>query len=42
MDRNHRVWLKQAVAERRAMLVPGVMNALATRIADDMGFERSM
>lgn len=39
MDGNHRTRLKQAVSERRALLVPGVMNALAARIADDMGFE---
>jgi 2-methylisocitrate lyase-like PEP mutase family enzyme len=31
--------LKKAVAERRALLVPGVMNALAARIADNVGFE---
>ena len=32
-------WLKLAIAERRALLVPGVMNALAARIVDDLGFE---
>ncbi len=36
---SHSAQLKKAVAERRALLVPGVMNALAARIADDMGFE---
>ena len=36
---SHSARLKKAVAERRALLVPGVMNALAARIADDMGFE---
>lgn len=36
---SHFVELKKAVAERRALLVPGVMNALAARIADDVGFE---
>ena len=35
----HTAWLRHAVAERRALLVPGVVNALAARIADDMGFE---
>ncbi len=39
MGMNHAAWLKQAAGERRALLVPGVMNALAARIADDMGFE---
>lgn len=39
MGINHAAWLKQAAAERRGLLVPGVMNALAARIADDMGFE---
>ena len=36
---SHSARLKKAVAERRALLVPGVMNALAARIADDIGFE---
>jgi 2-methylisocitrate lyase-like PEP mutase family enzyme len=36
---DHAAWLRRAAAERRALLVPGVMNALAARIADDMGFE---
>lgn len=39
MGMNHAAWLKQAAGERRALLVPGVMNALAARVADDMGFE---
>lgn len=39
MANNHAAWLKRAAGERRALLVPGVMNALAARIADDMGFE---
>ncbi|RAH98867.1 carboxyvinyl-carboxyphosphonate phosphorylmutase [Acuticoccus sediminis] len=39
MGSDHARSLKQAVAERRALLVPGVMNALAARVADDMGFE---
>ena len=39
MGIDHAAWLKRAAAERRALLVPGVMNALAARIADDMGFE---
>lgn len=39
MGMNHAAWLKQAAGERRALLVPGVMNALAARIADDLGFE---
>lgn len=31
--------LRTALNERRALLVPGVMNALAAKIADDEGFE---
>jgi len=31
--------LKQALAERRAMLVPGAANALTARIIEDLGFE---
>jgi len=31
--------LRQQVEERRALLVPGVMNALAARVAEDLGFE---
>jgi 2-methylisocitrate lyase-like PEP mutase family enzyme len=31
--------LKQALAERRAMLVPGTANALTARIIEDLGFE---
>jgi 2-methylisocitrate lyase-like PEP mutase family enzyme len=31
--------LRSILHERRAVLVPGVMNALAARIADDEGFE---
>jgi len=31
--------LKQALAERRALLVPGAANALAARIVEDLGFE---
>jgi 2-methylisocitrate lyase-like PEP mutase family enzyme len=36
---SHSAQLKKAVADRRALLVPGVMNALAARIADDIDFE---
>ncbi|HVM79335.1 MAG TPA: oxaloacetate decarboxylase [Stellaceae bacterium] len=31
--------LKQALAERRALLVPGAANALTARIIEDLGFE---
>jgi 2-methylisocitrate lyase-like PEP mutase family enzyme len=31
--------LRQMIEERRALLVPGVMNALAARVAEDLGFE---
>lgn len=31
--------LRQMIEERRALLVPGVMNALAARIAEDIGYE---
>src|SRR5690606_6209864 len=31
--------LRQQVEERRALLVPGVMNALAARVAEDLGYE---
>lgn len=31
--------LRGMIEERRALLVPGVMNALAARIAEDLGFE---
>jgi 2-methylisocitrate lyase-like PEP mutase family enzyme len=31
--------LRTMIEERRALLVPGVMNALAARVADDIGFE---
>lgn len=31
--------LRQMIEERRALLVPGVMNALAARIAEDLGYE---
>ena len=31
--------LRRSVSARRALLVPGVMNALAARVADDLGFE---
>lgn len=39
MSMKHAALLKQAAGRRKALLVPGVMNALAARIADDMGFE---
>ena len=32
-------WLRRSVEARRALLVPGVMNALAARVAEDLGFE---
>ncbi|MGP1253129.1 MAG: isocitrate lyase/PEP mutase family protein [Kiloniellales bacterium] len=31
--------LRRSVEARRALLVPGVMNALAARVAEDLGFE---
>src|SRR5436189_105333 len=31
--------LKQAISERRALLVPGAANALTARIIEDLGFE---
>jgi 2-methylisocitrate lyase-like PEP mutase family enzyme len=31
--------LRTMIEERRALLVPGVMNALAARVAEDIGFE---
>lgn len=34
-----RVRFKQAVLERRALLLPGVANALGARIVEDLGFE---
>jgi 2-methylisocitrate lyase-like PEP mutase family enzyme len=39
MNPSHTGVLKRKAGERRALLVPGVMNALAARVADDMGFE---
>src|SRR5690606_3651365 len=40
MDRIERnKWLRRAVGERRALLVPGAANALTARIAEDLGFE---
>lgn len=39
MTISHRKWLRQRIFARQTLLVPGVMNALAARVADDMGFE---
>lgn len=39
MRNEHAAILARLVAERRSIIVPGVMNALAARITDDMGFE---
>jgi 2-methylisocitrate lyase-like PEP mutase family enzyme len=39
MDRDLNLELKTKIAERRALLVPGVSNALAARLVEDMGFE---
>ena len=36
---SRRTRFKQAVLERRALLLPGVANALAARIVEDLGFE---
>ena len=39
MSSEHTQWLKRRTGARDTLVVPGVMNALAARIADDMGFE---
>ena len=39
MSLDHKKWLKSRISGKGAMLVPGVMNALAARIADDLGYE---
>jgi 2-methylisocitrate lyase-like PEP mutase family enzyme len=39
MTSEHTKWLRRRVAAKETLVVPGVMNALAARIADDMGFE---
>lgn len=39
MSSEHSKWLKRRVAAKETLVLPGVMNALAARIADDMGFE---
>lgn len=39
MTINHRKFLKERTLARQTLLVPGVMNALAARIADDIGYE---
>lgn len=36
---DHRKWLRRRTSARETLLVPGVMNALAARIADDLGYE---
>jgi 2-methylisocitrate lyase-like PEP mutase family enzyme len=36
---DHRKWLRDRTSARNTLLVPGVMNALAARIADDLGYE---
>lgn len=39
MSLDHKKWLKNRISGKEAMIVPGVMNALAARIADDLGYE---
>lgn len=39
MSIDHRKWFRSRTSARQTLLVPGVMNALAARVADDMGFE---
>lgn len=39
MSSEHRKWLRRRTQARETLLVPGVMNALATRVADDLGYE---
>lgn len=39
MSIDHRKWFRSRISARQTLLVPGVMNALAARVADDMGFE---
>lgn len=39
MSLDHKKWLRNRTAARETLLVPGVMNALAARVADDLGYE---
>lgn len=39
MSLDHKKWLRTRTTARDMLLVPGVMNALAARVADDLGYE---
>lgn len=39
MSSEHTKWLRRRTKARETLVVPGVMNALAARVADDLGYE---